>query len=158
MMRITVLVFATVSILLITPSQASLANTLRLTLLDGKIITVSGARKKPLYLKFWATWCGECRAQMPHLETTYIKHRDKIEVIGVNFGFNDTIELVTQFQREHKLTVPIAYDPLGQVAKSLNVTVVPYSILIDRKGKIVHKGFGTRGVKKVINKLIRGEL
>ena len=154
MMRTVFVMLTMVFLIVILLSRANAADIPNLTLLDGSTVPLDRARDKPLYLKFWATWCGACRAQMPHLESLHIKHHDEIDVIGVNFGFNDTKDLVIKFQRDFKLTVPIAYDPLGRVVKFLNVFVVPYSILIDRQGNIVHSGFGIDGVDDAIGKLI----
>lgn len=39
---------------------------------------------KVYLLEFWATWCGPCRAVMPHLSELAKKHKGKVEVIGVN--------------------------------------------------------------------------
>lgn len=135
-------------------STANSANLISLNLLDGKTITIGGAREKPLYLKFWATWCGQCREQMPHLEAMHTKYKTKIDVIAVNFGFNDTVELIKKFQHDFKLTTPIGYQPSGQVSKTFDVKIIPYSILINRSGEIVHSGFGIKGVENKIIELI----
>ncbi len=129
------------------------ADDLSVQLLSGEEIRLDGAREKPLYLKFWATWCGECRAEMPHLEEIYRSSGDEIDVVAINFGFNDTPELVRAFQEEFQLSVPIALDSLGNVARSLDVFAVPYSVIIDQDGEIAHRGFGNRGVDEKLAEL-----
>ena len=63
-------------------------------LLSGEHVVVEGDRERPLYLKFWASWCGTCLAQMPHLQSIHETHREAIDVIAVNFGLNDTHQLL----------------------------------------------------------------
>jgi len=127
---------------------------LYLPLLDGGRIAVDGKLDKPLYLKFWASWCETCRKQMPHLESIHKNYKDKLDVVAVNFGFNDSLKLVKQFQKDFKLTVPISYDPLGLAAKHFEVPVVPYNILINREGKIFYKGYNLDDVDNKITKLL----
>lgn len=48
------------------------APAIKLTTIDGDTIDLSELYgKKAVYLKFWATWCIPCRAQMPHFENVY---------------------------------------------------------------------------------------
>ena len=135
-------------------SAASATDTLSIKLLSGEELQIQKVRHKPIYLKFWATWCGQCRAQTPHLEAIHKMYGDELDVVAVNFGFNDTLDLVRQFQKEYDLTVPLAFDELGNIARAFDVTVVPYSIIIDRDGTIVHRKFGDEGVDEIIAGLL----
>ncbi len=141
-------------LLLSSISVAGAADTLSIKLLSGEELQLQKVRDKPIYLKFWATWCGKCRAQMPHREAIHRTYGDELNVVAVNFGFNDTPELVRQFQKEYDLAVPIALDELGNIARAFDVTVVPYSIIIDRDGIIVHRKFGDEGVDEIIAGLL----
>lgn len=96
--------------------------------------------KKPIYLKFWASWCVPCREQMPHLEHSYQQFKDNIEVISVNIWINDSGKMIQSTIDEFGLTVPVALDKSGIIAQSVNFIGTPYHILIDRDGDIVHKG------------------
>ncbi|HEX5102477.1 MAG TPA: TlpA disulfide reductase family protein, partial [Pirellulaceae bacterium] len=52
---------------------------------DGKEIDLAGLKGKVVVLDFWGTWCGPCRAAMPHLKELYAKHNeDGLVVIGVH--------------------------------------------------------------------------
>ena len=135
-------------------SAASATDTLSIKLLSGEELQIQKVRHKPIYLKFWATWCGQCRAQTPHLKAIHKMYGDELDVVAVNFGFNDTLDLVRQFQKEYELTVPLAFDELGTIARAFDVTVVPYSIIIDRDGTIVHRKFGDEGVDEIIARLL----
>src|SRR2546423_1445489 len=50
-----------------------------LQMLDGSRVELASLLgKKPIYLKFWATWCVPCRKQMPHLQAAFDAHRDEL--------------------------------------------------------------------------------
>ncbi len=152
MVRILLSIFACLLLSLI--SVPSAADTLSMKLLSGEELQLQKIRNKPIYLKFWATWCGQCRAQTPHLEAIHKTYGDELDVVAVNFGFNDTPELIRQFKKEYDLTVPIAIDELGNISRAFDVTVVPYSIIIDRDGTIVHRKWGDEGVDEIIAGLL----
>ncbi len=96
--------------------------------------------KRPIYLKFWASWCVPCREQMPHLENVYQDYNDDLEVISVNIWINETEKALSATRDEFGLTVPIAIDKDGALAQAFDFFGTPYHILIDRHGDIVHKG------------------
>lgn len=55
--------------------------------LGGGTFSLSEFRgKKPVVVDFWASWCPNCRRDMPNLNRFYEKYKDKIEVIGGEFA------------------------------------------------------------------------
>lgn len=107
---------------------------------DGEEIDLSQYYgKKPVYLKFWATWCVPCLQQMPGFEKTQQALGDKIQIIAVNTGFSDDRESVLAYRKKYGLSMPIVIDD-GSLAASLNLRVTPQHVLIDRSGKIIHVG------------------
>jgi peroxiredoxin len=113
-----------------------------LEVLDGQRVALAQlVGEKPVYLKFWATWCRPCVKQMPHLEAAHRKYRDRIAVYAVDLGLNDPIEAVRAFRAEKKLTVPIAIDRDGGLAERFHVTVTPQHVLIDRSGVVRYVGY-----------------
>ena len=96
--------------------------------------------KKPIYLKFWASWCVPCRQQMPHLEGIYEKYSDELEIVSVNIWINETEEALVATREEFGLTVPIAIDAGGELAQAFDFIGTPYHVLIDLDGDVVHTG------------------
>lgn len=108
--------------------------------IDGKTIDLKKLYgNKPVYLKFWATWCVPCREQMPGLNKIYQKYGKQIEVVAVNAGFSDDLETVRQYRKQHGLHMPIVIDD-GTLAQMLNLRVTPMHVVISRDGRIVHYG------------------
>jgi peroxiredoxin len=96
--------------------------------------------RKPIYLKFWATWCVPCQEQMPHLQAAHHTYGDRIAMFAVDLGLNDPIEDVRAFQAAHALTMPIAIDGDGSLAERFHVAVTPQHVLIDRAGIVRYVG------------------
>lgn len=113
---------------------------LSITTLDGDIIDLSALYGvKPVYIKFWATWCVPCRQQMPGFQAIQEAHGDDIQVIAVNTGYADTEESAREYREEMGLTMSITVDD-GTLAEALNLRVTPQHVLIDRSGHITHIG------------------
>lgn len=108
--------------------------------IDGKTIDLKKRYgNKPVYLKFWATWCVPCREQMPGLSKIYRKYGKQIEVVAVNAGFSDDPSAVRSYSKQHRLDMPIVVDD-GTLAQMLNLRVTPMHVVISRDGRIVHYG------------------
>ncbi len=111
-------------------------------LLDGKPFDLGAEHGNVVFLNLWATWCGPCRHEIPELQKLHNEYAAKnFKVVGVSLdeGGKDTVQ---QFVSENAMTYPIALDPDGKLANILQTTVIPTSVLLDRKGKIVWKRYG----------------
>lgn len=109
--------------------------------LDGKKFTVGDQKGKVVLLNLWATWCGPCRFEIPELIKLQNAHKsDRFDVIGVSV--DDATEEkgkkeVADFVGEKKINYPIVLDPDGKLAEILRTSVIPTSVLVDRKGRVV---------------------
>lgn len=111
-----------------------------LTTLSGEQIDLAQLYgKKPIYLKFWATWCVPCPEQMPSFQAFQDAHGDEVQVIAVNTGFADTAKAAAGYVKKMGLTMPVAVDD-GTLAKVFNLRVTPQHVLIDRSGRIAYVG------------------
>ena len=116
---------------------------------DFNVITMSGKQiklselkgHKPVYLKFWATWCSYCKAELPHLQSIYDQYGDDIEIIAINVGINDSLANIRKLYSEDGYRLPTVFDQQGTVTNSFGVIGTPHHILIDRDGKIAYRTF-----------------
>jgi len=109
---------------------------------DRSTINLSAYRGKVVYLDFWASWCKPCRKSFPFLNEMHDRYRNKgLQVIGINLDPASTD--AQKFLKKYPASFAIAYDPAGQIPAKYQLSVMPTSYLIDRKGNIVetHKGF-----------------
>jgi peroxiredoxin len=117
-------------------SSKNLAPDFILENLNGGTITLSEFRgKKPVIVDFWASWCPNCRRDMPQLNGFYEKYKDKIEVIGVNLQEKEST--VKNFIESHGISFPIALDPSGQASNAYGIRYTNTHFLIDTDGNLV---------------------
>ena len=117
-MPISKLLLVIVVTLLTTPLFQSNASNLPEKLLNipihlttGKVITLKQFQgDKPVYLKFWATWCEPCREQMPHFENVNQQYGDDLEVIAINLGINDDLTAVPKTKKGIMFSIPLAIE------------------------------------------------
>jgi peroxiredoxin len=111
-----------------------------LTTIDGDTIDLGRVYgTKPVYLKFWATWCTPCRQQMPAFQSRYEKLGDKIQVVAVNIGLSDDIDSIRAVRKKYGLTMPIVMDD-GRLARLFNLKVTPQHVLIGRDARVAYFG------------------
>jgi peroxiredoxin len=86
-------------------------------------------------LEFWATWCGPCRAQIPHMVETHNKYADRgLVVLAMT---NEAADKVEPFIEQNGMVYRIGIDAGGAAAKAYGVSGIPHAFLIDKDGKIV---------------------
>lgn len=107
-----------------------------LSKLGGGSISLAEYRgKKPVIVEFWASWCPNCRRNMPHMNSFYQKYKDQVEVIGINL--QEDPSKVQNFVSSLGISYPIALDPYGQASRAYGVQYTNYHVLIDKNGNIV---------------------
>ena len=110
--------------------------------LDGSKFELASRKEKVVLLNIWATWCGPCRIEIPELQRIHNQYASKgFEVVGVSVDDGD-VQVVREFVAEQKMTYPIVLDPQGNLANTLQASMLPTSIMLDRDGKIVWKHIG----------------
>jgi thiol-disulfide isomerase/thioredoxin len=94
-------------------------------------------------VNFWATWCGPCRQEMPHLEALYERYNSLgFTLLGVNV--EDNPEGAKKWLEENgPVTFPVLLDPKNQVSKLYNVVAMPSTVLVARDGtmRFIHHGY-----------------
>ncbi len=122
------------------PLIGKYAPAITLKTIDGKKIDLAKLYgRKPVYLKFWATWCVPCRLQMPHFENVERTLGKDIQVVALDAGFNETRQAVLDYRAKMGLTMPIVIDD-GRLADALNLRITPQHIVIGRDGRILQVG------------------
>ena len=110
--------------------------------LDGKPFQLASEKGNVVFVKVWATWCGPCRMEIPELQKLHDKYGSRgFKVVGVSVD-DSGVDGVKQFVKEQKIGYPIVIDAEGKLANLLQTTVLPTSIILDRKGKIVWRQVG----------------
>ncbi len=91
-------------------------------------------KAKPIVLDFWATWCGPCREELPHLEALSNRYAGRVGFYGINSS--DTPADIAAFSRQEGMTFPMLSDTQHHVAAQYGADAIPLLIVIDTHGKV----------------------
>jgi len=93
-------------------------------------------KDKFVLIDFWATWCGPCRASIPHLNSLQAKFKDKLVVIGLTDEPLNTVKAMKSPQIEYA----VATDTKARMLSAAQVQGIPHAILIDPSGIVRFEG------------------
>jgi peroxiredoxin len=99
--------------------------------------------KKAILLDFWATWCKPCLAEMSHLQKIYEARKDGFVVLAISMDASETEAQVAPMVQNKGWTFPVLLDSETRATSLFNPRrAAPYTVLIDRRGKVVKKREG----------------
>ena len=137
----------------VTPQAAAPDFTLRT--LDGSNLRLQEQRGKVVLVNFWATWCGPCKQEMPHLNRLYDKYRGSgFVLLGVNI--DDDPRQASSTAGKLGLHFPVLLDTDKAVSRLYDLGSMPATVLIDRDGRVrfLHRGYRD-GMEEAYEKQIR---
>jgi peroxiredoxin len=105
--------------------------------LDGNArLASSSLAGKVRVINFWASWCGPCKAESPALERLWQQYRaNGVAFVGIDY--NDVTSDARRFVERHDLTYPMVRDRDGMTGDRYDITSVPETFVIDRRGRLV---------------------
>lgn len=126
------------------PRDGSAVLALVLPDVDGRQQALSQWRGKVLVVNFWATWCAPCREEMPHFIAAQARDGNKgVQFVGIAV---DQVDKVREFSQEIRLNYPALIGGLGaiELSKALGneLAALPFTIILDRDGSVVHTQLG----------------
>lgn len=126
-----------------TQAKINAAPDFTLSGIDGKTHKLKDYLGDVVILDFWATWCGPCKMEIPHLKELHTKYQAKgLTVIGVSLDAQGK-QVVEPFVEKHEIPFLSLLGNADVVKAYGNVRSIPTTFLIDRKGVVqkVYKGY-----------------
>jgi thiol-disulfide isomerase/thioredoxin len=129
-----------------TPGEVEVGSVLRdatMRGLNGPDRKLSAFRGKPLIINVWASWCAPCIAEMGSLERlAWSDLGQHFTVIGIST--DDYPEAAKGFLRRSQATMNHYIDRQLELENMLGADRLPLTLLVDAKGKMLHKVVGAR--------------
>ena len=109
----------------------------------GNTHTLADYKGKTIFLNFWATWCGPCKAELPDIQKLYEKYSEETEeevvvlgVAGPKMGNEKTEEEIIEFLKENELTYPVLMDTDWTLFQGYGISSFPTTFMIDKEGNV----------------------
>ena len=115
----------------------------KVSMLDGKPLTLADYKSKVILLNFWATWCGPCRSEIPDLVELQNKYKDQLQIIGLVVDDDDE-DAVKKFAEKFGINYPIAMATDEMRMEYGGIPALPTSFVLDGEGRVVQKHEGLR--------------
>jgi peroxiredoxin len=110
---------------------------------ENRSVSLAGFRGRVIILNFWATWCQECRPEMPLFERLHRELTPQgLTIVGINA--RERASAVREYSKELGLTFPLVLDLRGEINSAYGVIGLPTTFLIARDGRAVAFAVGPR--------------
>jgi peroxiredoxin len=122
--------------------------------LDGNMHSLKALKGKDVMVVFWATWCGPCRMEIPHL----VKLRNEIssDELAILAVSDESPEVVTEFVKDSPINYTVLVNPQQKrlTAPYSQLRAIPSTFYIDKQGniKVVSEGLVPAETSKQIQK------
>lgn len=122
----------------------------------GKLVSLKDIHSTYTLLDFWSSWCGPCRSENKLLRTVYTKYKSKgLEIVSISMD-QTKMPWINAIHKDGLTWLQLcdfnAWN--GIVAKQVNLTSIPYNLLLDKDKKIVGVDLKDGELEKLLDKLL----
>ena len=160
-MRIVATAVLLAALAIVVPAMAADAPGFTAKLLDSSATFDSRARlgKRPVVVRFQASWCKACAREAPGLVRLAERYRPRgVDFIAVHV--QDTAANTRRFVRTHRIAFPVALDPRLAIANIFEFRGTPATVVIDRKGAVAARIDGESAVNRlprILDEVLRAD-
>jgi thiol-disulfide isomerase/thioredoxin len=112
---------------------------------------------KVTVINFWATWCVPCKKEIKNMRTKLPQWKQEADFNYMTISIDESRAegLVRSYAKSQGWDFPYYIDPNSDLKRSLNFQSVPYTVVIDRTGKVAyaHSGYEEGGEEEVFAKV-----
>ena len=109
--------------------------------IDGDTVSLPSPGQVVL-INFFATWCGPCQMELPHIEKIWsdLRNADHFKLVVV--GREETVETVRAYRQEHGFSFPMAADPQREIYSLFANESIPRTLVVSPAGQVVYSKTG----------------
>ncbi len=124
---------------------------------QGDTLRLSALRGKVVLIDFWASWCGPCRRENPHVVRLYERFRDKgFEVFSVSLdqSHDKWVDAIAKDNLSWPYHVSDLRGWNSAAGRLYGIQSIPATVLVDREGNIVARNLRGSDLDKKLNELL----
>lgn len=108
-------------------------------------VTTFGKDGRITILNFWATWCSPCKKELNNIADIYFDWQDmyEVEIVAVSIDDSRNMSKVKSYVNGQAWEYTVLLDSNQDLKRALNFQTIPYTIMLDKEGKIAytHSGY-----------------
>ncbi|MBT3243870.1 MAG: TlpA family protein disulfide reductase [Bacteroidetes bacterium] len=115
----------------------------KISTMDGKTVQSAELKGKTVLINFFATWCGPCRKELPHVESDiWKKYKDRDDFLLLIIGREEDSKKIAPFIKDNDYTMPFYGDIDRSCYKQFAHKFIPRNYLFNSKGKLIYQSRG----------------
>ncbi len=110
---------------------------------------------KATLLEFWATWCENCRALQPELDSAFAEFGDRVAFVAVAVAVSQSKRSIRRHLERHPVPYPVRWDTSGRATRAFKAPTTSYIVILDAAGSVTYTGVGpSQDVRGALRRLV----
>lgn len=104
---------------------------------------------KTVFVHYWASWCKECKEEMPGIQALYDRKKSDPSFVFMSVIYREDPKTSKQWLSENSFDIPIYVDPRGEAARIYGLTGVPETFIVNPEGILIQRILGPTNWNKL---------